>query len=58
MIAVVLPIIVHVKRAAIGRVGSFKDNGIGYQILLDIEGFMPIVDELDEDNLEKSIKNK
>lgn len=58
MIAVVLPIIVHVKRAAIGRVGSFEDNGIGYQILLDIEGFMPIVDELDEDNLEKSIKNK
>lgn len=39
-----------------GRVGSFEDNRIGYQILLDIEGFMPIVDELDEDNLEKSIK--
>lgn len=39
-----------------GRVGSFEDNRTGYQILLDIEGFMPIVDELDEDNLEESIK--
>lgn len=33
-----------------------KDTRTGYQIILDIEGFMPIEDELDEDNLEKSIK--
>lgn len=38
-----------------GTVGNFK-NRVGYQILLDIEGFMPIQDVLDEDSLEKSIK--
>lgn len=43
-----------VRRSEENRTG--KDTDTGYQIVLDIEGFMPIQDELDEDNLEECIK--